>query len=192
MTTLSEKFPEIFPPERQVVDHDAEQFARMWLHGSRRRIARTVPVIAVVRELAATLRDDQIPAPQALLALRRAVSLLTVLAGVDHNVNQQVVDYGGATFEDRIERNRLLGREAISRPGESTRFAKAWLLASPAEAIRTEPVMALVEQLLDALIVQLPAVAYDCLQQAVQVLNVFAREDDTTDGIAASTDFTAE
>ena len=188
MTKLPERFPEIFPPERPVVDHDAEQFARMWLHGSRRRIARTVPVIAVVREPAATLRDDQIPAPQALLALRRAVSLLTLLADVDHNVNQQVVDYGGATFEDKIERNRLLGREAISRPGESTRFAKAWLLASPAEAIRTEPVIALVEQLLDALIVQMPAVAYDCLQQAVQVLNVFAREDDT----AGSTDSTAK
>lgn len=187
MTTLSEKFPEIFPPERPVVDRDAEQFARMWLHGSRRRIARTVPVIAVVRELAATLRDDQIPAPQALLALRRAVSLLTVLTDGD----QQVVDCGGAEFEDKIERNRLLGREAISQPEESTRFAKAWLLASPTEAIRTEPVIALVEQLLDALIVQMPTVAYDSLQQAVQVLNVFAREDNAA-GVAASADSTAE
>ncbi|MCM4084568.1 hypothetical protein [Paractinoplanes hotanensis] len=106
-----------------------------------------------------------------------------MLADVDH-VNQQVADYGGSEFEDKVERNRLLGREAISRPGESTRFAKAWLLASPAEAIRTEPVIALVEQLLDSLIVRMPAVAYDCLQQAVQVLNVFAREDDTTVGIA--------
>nr|WP_221377007.1 hypothetical protein [Actinoplanes polyasparticus] len=191
MTKLSERFPEIFPPERPVVDHDAEQFARIWLHESRRRIARTVPVIAVVRELAATLRDDQIPAPQVLLALRRAVSLLTVLADVEH-VNQQVVDYGCSEFEDRVERNRLLGREAISRPGESTRFAKAWLLASPAEAIRTEPVIALVEQLLDSLIVQMPAVAYDCLQQAVPVLNVFAREDDNTAGIAGTADSTAE
>ncbi|MEU4215087.1 hypothetical protein [Actinoplanes sp. NPDC026623] len=173
------------------MDHDAEQFARMWLHGSRRRIARTMPVIAVVRELAATLRDDQIPAPQALSALRRAVSLLTVLADVDHSVNRQVVDSGGVEFEDKAERNRLLGREAISRPGESTRFAKAWLLASPAEAIRTEPVFSLVEQLLDVLIVEKPTVAYASLQQAVQVLNVFAREDNTA-GIAASADSTAK
>ena len=78
MTTLSERFPEIFPPERPIVDHDSEWFAQIWLHEFRRRTARTVPVIAVVRELAATLRDDQIPAPQALIALRRAVSLLTV------------------------------------------------------------------------------------------------------------------
>ena len=191
MTKPSELDPEIFPPERPVVDHDAEWFAIMWLHGFRRRTARTVPVIAVVRELAATLRDDQIPASQALLALRRAVSLLTVLTDGDHNINRQVVDSGSAAFEDKAERNRLLGREAISRPGESTRFAKAWLLASPAEAIRTEPVIALVEQLLDALIVQMPAVAYDCLQQAVQVLNVFAREDNTA-GIAASADSTAK
>jgi hypothetical protein len=191
MTSFSEHFPEIFPPERPVVDHDAEQFARIWLHESRRRIARTVPVIAVVRELAATLRDDQIPPPQALLALRRAVSLLTVLADVDH-ANQQLVDNDDSEFEDEVERNRFLGREAISRPAESTRFAKAWLLASPAEAIRTEPVIALVEQLLDILIVQMPTVAYDCLQQAVQVLNVFAREDDTTAGIAGPADSTAD
>jgi hypothetical protein len=187
MTTLSEKFPEIFPPERPVVDRDAERFARRWLHGSRRRIARTVPVIAVVRELAATLRDDRIPAPQALLALQRAVSLLTVLADVDHSVNRQVVDSGSAAFDDKAERNRLLGHEAISRPGESTRFAKAWLLAGPAEAIRTKPVIALVEQLLDVLIVEKPTVAYASLQQAVQVLNVFAREDDNTAGSANST-----
>jgi hypothetical protein len=192
MTKLPEHDPEIFPPERPVVDHDAEWFALMWLYGLRRRTARTVPVIAVVRELAATLRDDQIPAPQALLALRRAVSLLTVLADGDHNVKRQMVDRGGADLDDKAESNRHLGREAISRPGESTRFAKAWLLASPAEAIRTEPVIALVEKLLYALIVQKPTDTYDCLRQAVPVLNVFAREDDTTSGIAASADSTAE
>src|SRR3954466_15924749 len=115
MTTLSERFPEIFPPERQVVDHDADWFAKAWLHEFRRRTARTVPVIAVVRELAATLRDDQIPAPQALLALRRAVSLLTVLADADHNVKRQVVDRGRADIDDKEESHRHLGREATSR-----------------------------------------------------------------------------
>jgi hypothetical protein len=192
MTELPERHPEIFPPERPVVDHDAEWFAIVWLNGLRRRTARTAPVIAVVRELAATLRDDQIPAPQALLALRRAVSLLAVLADGDHNVKRQVVDRGGADLDDNAESNRHLGHEAISRPGESTRFAKAWLLASPAEAIRTEPVIALVEMLLQALIVQKPTGAYEFLRQAVLVLNVFAREDDTTSGIAAPAKSTTE
>ncbi|GAA2655577.1 hypothetical protein [Paractinoplanes durhamensis] len=182
MTTLSERFPEIFPPDRPVMDHDSDWFAQAWLHQFRRRTARTVPVIAVVRELAATLRDDQIPAPQALRALRRAVSLLTVLAGSDRNVNRQVVDRGRADLDDEAESDRLLGREAVSRPGESTRFAKAWLLASPSEVIRTEPVIALVEQLLDDLITKKPTVAYASLRQAVQVLNVFARENENTTG----------
>src|SRR3982751_5633040 len=103
MTKPSERDPAIFPPEHPVVDHDAEWFALVWLYGFRRRTARTVPVIAVVRELAATLRDDQIPAPQALIALRRAVILLTVLADSDHNVNRQVVDRGRADIDDKAE-----------------------------------------------------------------------------------------
>ena len=41
-------------------------------------------------------------------------------------------------------------------------------------------------------IVRMPSVAYDCLQQAVQVLNVFAREDNNTAGIAGTADSTAE
>jgi hypothetical protein len=191
MTTLSERFPEIFPPERQIVDQDSDRFAQMWLHEFRRRTARTVPVIAVVRELAATLRDEQIPASQALRALRRAVSLLTVLAGSDRTVNRQV-DRGRADLDDQVEGHRHLGREAISRPGESTRFAKAWLLGSPAETIRTEPVIALVEGLLDDLITEKPTVAQACLRQAVQVLGVFAREDEIATGVAGSADSTLQ
>lgn len=136
-----------------------------------------MPVIAVVRELAATLRDEQVPAPQALHALRRAVSLLTVLAGSGRDVSRQV-DRGRADLDDEAESHRHLGREAISQPGESTRFAKAWLLASPADAIRTEPVIAIVERLLDDLIMGKPTAAHASLRQAVQVLSVFAREDE--------------
>ena len=103
-----------------------------------------------------------------------------------------MVDRGRADIDDKEESHRHLGREATSRPGESTRFAKAWLLASPAEAIRTEPIIALVEKLLYALILQKPTEAYDCLRQAVPVLNVFASEDDTTSSIPAPADSTAE
>jgi hypothetical protein len=191
MTTLSERFPEIFPPERPVVDHDSDWFARAWLHELRRRTARTEPVIAVVRELATTMRDEQIPAPQAHRVLRRAVSLLTVLAGSSPAASRQV-DRGNADHDDEAQRYRYLAREAVFRPGESTGFAKAWLHGSPAEAIRTEPVIAIVEQLLDDLITEKPTVAYASLRQAVQVLSVFAREDDSTVGEARPANSTIE
>jgi hypothetical protein len=176
MTTLSERFPELIPPPRQVIDREADWFAAAWLNGYRRRIGRTVPVIAVVRELAAILRDDQVPAAQALLALRRAVGLLTVLAGGSPR-NRDQTDRGIADIDDEVEGKRPLALEATSRPGESTRFAKAWLFDGPAEAIRTEPVIALVELLLDALITGNATSSYDSLRQAVAVLSVFARED---------------
>jgi hypothetical protein len=83
-----------------------------------------------------------------------------------------------------------LARESISQPGESARFAKVWLLGSPAEAIRTDPVIAIVEQLLGDLVTETPAGAHADLRQAVRMLRVFAREDDTTIGIARSPDLT--
>ena len=61
--------------------------------------------------------------------------------------------------------------------------------ASPAEVIRTEPVIAIVGLLLDDLIMRKPSGACARLRQ---VLSVFAREDDTTAGIAGSADSTAE
>ncbi|NMO54833.1 hypothetical protein HH310_27070 [Actinoplanes sp. TBRC 11911] len=128
---------------------------------------------------AATLRDEQIPAAQALFALRRAVDLLVVFATA---TREDQVSRSRLESEDRFEADRDLGQEATSRPGESTRFAKAWLLGSPAEVIRTEPVIAIVEQLLDDLIDGDAASAHASLLQAVRVLRVFAREHDNSAG----------
>lgn len=179
MTTLSERFPEMILPPRQVVDVESDRFAKAWVSSYRLVIERTVPVIAVVRELATILRDEQVPSAQALVALRRAVRLLTVLTG-DKPANWSPDDRSNAEFADKAERWRALALEATSRPSESTRFAKAWLLDGPAEAIRTEPVIALVEILLEELIGGDATSSYDCLRQAVRVLSVFAREDKST------------
>jgi hypothetical protein len=177
MTTLSELLHEVTLPPRQVVDEESDRFAKAWVNSYRLIIGRTVPVIAVVRELATILRDEQIPSAQALVALRRAVHLLTLLTG-DKPATWSPADRSNAEFADRVEGLRALVVEATSRPNESTRFAKAWLLDGPAEAIRTEPVIALVEILLERLIEGDATSSYDCLRQAVRVLSVFAREDE--------------
>ena len=190
MTTFSEYFPEVLPPDRSVVDGDSEWFAGVWMHESEQHIARTVPVIAVVRELAATLRDEQIPASQAHRALRRAVNLLTVLAGRSSAADRQA-DRGGARLDGEGPSDEYLAHQAIPQPGESARFAKAWLLDSPAEAIRTDPVIAIVDQLLGDLITETPAGAHADLRRAVRMLRVFAREDNATIRIARSPELTA-
>jgi hypothetical protein len=105
MPTLSELFPETDPPRHQVVDLESDWFASLWLHEFRHHATRTEPVIAVVRELVTTLRDEQIPAPQAHRALRRAVSLLSTLAGTSRQV-----DRDGVHINDEVERSQHLDR----------------------------------------------------------------------------------
>jgi hypothetical protein len=189
MTTFSERVPQTVPPHRLGVDYDSEWFAGVWMHESEQHIACTVPVIAVVRELAATLRDEQIPASQAHRALRRAVNLLTVLSGGNLAAGRQA-DRGGAKLDGEGPSGVRLADESMSQSGESTRFAKAWLLDSPADAIRTEPVIAIVEQLLADLVTETPAGAHADLRQALRLLRVFAREEDTVTGIARSPELT--
>jgi hypothetical protein len=73
-------------------------------------------VIAVVQELATILRDEQTPAPQALLALRRAARLLAVLAGGTRDENRRSEDYRlNIDIDIDVERRRLL----ISRTSHS-------------------------------------------------------------------------
>jgi hypothetical protein len=49
-------------------------------------------------------------------------------------------------------------------------------------------VIAIVDKLLDDLIIEKPAASHASLRQAVQVLKVFTHEDDSTAGIARPTD----
>ena len=39
MTTFSEYFPEVLPPDRSVVDGDSEWFANVWMHESEHKAA---------------------------------------------------------------------------------------------------------------------------------------------------------
>jgi len=158
-------------------DPEPYWFSSQWLRGSRHLAVRSAPVIAVVQELATILRDEHTPAPQALLALRRAVRLLTVLAGGTRDENPRGEDYR-RNIDIEVERHRLLDLEDVARSVNSTRFAATWLRGSPAEAIRTAPVIAIVDDLLDDLTSEAPAAeVYVSLRRAVQVLSVFARED---------------
>lgn len=160
-------------------DPESYWFSSQWLRGSRHLAVRSAPVIAVVQELATILRDEQTPAPQALLALRRAVRLLAVLAGGTRDENSQREDYRRAFDIDiDVERRRLLDLDDAARSVNSTRFAATWLRGSPAEAVRTAPVIAVVDDLLNDLTGVAPAAeVYLSLRRAVQVLSVFARED---------------
>jgi hypothetical protein len=158
-------------------DPESYWFSSQWLRGSRHLAVRSAPVIAVVQELATILRDEHTPAPQALLALRRAVRLLTVLAGGTRDENPRSEDYR-RNIDIDVERHRLLDLEDVARSVNSTRFAATWLRGSPAEVIRTAPVIAIVDDLLDDLTSVAPAAeVYVSLRRAVQVLSVFARED---------------
>jgi hypothetical protein len=159
-------------PAQPVIDHEAQWFAVHWLRGSRHLAVRTAPVIAVVQEMATVLRDEQVPASQALLALRRAVRLLGVLTA-------------GTRDDDRRESDHLDGYGRVPEPDEvtgsigSVRFAAEWLRGDPAEAIRAEPVIAVVEDLLHSMlnVNARPSEVYTALYRATRLLSVFTRED---------------
>jgi hypothetical protein len=158
-------------PTQPPVDYKAYGFAAHWLYGSRHLAVRTAPIIAVVRELSAILRDESVPAPQAMLAARRAVRLLGALAGSLRNED------GGIHNLDPP--GHVLDEEDVTGSAESMRFANIWLRGDPAEAIRTEPVIALVDGLLGSMhqVKARPAEVYDRLRRAVRVLSVLVRED---------------
>lgn len=173
--------PTYSQPVDEIVDYEAAWFAGFWLGGIRHLAVRTAPVIVVVRDLAIILRDAQAPASQALFALRRALRLLTVLTSGTREPSRRLVD-DAQRFEidDEIESRRLIDREAIAQSVGSRRFAEAWLGGDPADAIRTEPVICLVEQLHRDLIQADAAEAFDSVRRAVQVLSVFVLEDKNT------------
>lgn len=152
-------------------DHEASRFAGQWLRGSRHLAVRSAPVIAVVQELATVLRDEQIPAAQALLVLRRAIRLLRVLTAGTGDDSRREVDADAPDWVPDID--------DVTQSVQSMRFAATWLHGNPAEAIRTEPVIAIVEGLLsDMVYVKAPhSAVYASLRRAVRVLSVLARED---------------
>ncbi|WP_433612604.1 hypothetical protein ACQP2P_01795 [Dactylosporangium sp. CA-139114] len=159
-------------PAQPPVDYEAAAFAVQWLRGARHLAARSAPVIAVVQQLLAILRDESVPGPQAMLAARRAVRLLGALTGNARSDDRDAIEH------IRVH-DRVLDGDDVTRSAESVRFANHWLRGDPAEAIRTEPVVALVEGLLGSMLhVKVrPEEVYERLRRTVRVLSVLVRED---------------
>jgi hypothetical protein len=157
-------------PERApgVGASDAAVFADTWLHPHPELSVRTPPVIAVVRELLDVLRDEHAPAPDVYAIFCRAVRLLAVFA----------VDTGRRRTrgEDPFPRQDWVPTEDyLARSVDSARFATASLRGSPQEAIRTRPVIAVVQRLHNILLTQhLPAwQAHLAFCRAVRLLSAF-------------------
>ncbi|MDQ7911158.1 hypothetical protein RB614_42380 [Phytohabitans sp. ZYX-F-186] len=152
---------------------EATWFASEWLRSTTVRAVRTAPIIAMLQELLRVLRDEQIPDDEAYTSLRRAVRLLAVLdAETGTRKTRERVEYPG----DRIY---VPTPEDVARSADSNRFAIHWLRGSPHAAIRTTPIIKVIEELLDTLLDQFtPAQdVQTSLHRAVRLLTVF-----TTDG----------
>jgi hypothetical protein len=154
--------------ESDIRSVDSSIFAGEWLHRSPERAIRTVPVIAVVQELLTVLRDEHMPPHDAYIAFRRAVRILSVFA----------VDTGKRHGRDEGQfhlSEHVPTEEDLARSTASARFATAALRGSPHEAIRTEPVIAVVQDLLDTLLSEYVRAweAHLAFRRAVRLLSAF-------------------
>jgi hypothetical protein len=152
-----------------VVSSEPTWFASLWLRTTTVRAIRTAPIIAMLQELLRVLRDAQIPDDEAYTSLRRTIRLLSVLdAETGTRKTRQQVEYPG----DRIH---VPTPQDVTRSAESNQFATEWLRGSPHAAIRTTPVIEVIEQLLDILLDEFTP-AHDVqtsLHRAVRLLAVF-------------------
>jgi hypothetical protein len=147
-------------------------FGSLWLRTTTAQAIRTAPVIAMLQHLLEILRDPQVPADQAYTSLRRAVTLLRVLdAEAGTRRSRQDVEHPGG-------RHYVATLDDVARSAESTRFAAQWLCGSPEAAIRTRPVIEVVEELLEILLDEFTP-AHDIqisLRRAVRLLSVFVAD----------------
>lgn len=161
--------------ERTTMPPDASVFAFAWVRGTPRLVVRTMPVVAVVQELLDMLRDEQVPLQDAHRILQRAVRLLRVFAA--EPTGRQMARQDDDGFDDAREWE--LSPEYVQQAAASKRFATSWLHGSPMQAIRTEPVIAVVQELRDALVGYHPTrVAHSGLRRAVRLLSVFVTDDE--------------
>jgi hypothetical protein len=161
--------------ERITMPPDASVFAFAWVHGTPRLVVRTMPVVAVVQELLDMLRDEQVPLQDAHRALQRAVRLLRVFAAEPTGRQTRRQDDDG--FDDAREWE--ISPKSVKQAAASRRFATSWLHGSPMQAIRTEPVIAVVQELRDALVNYHPTqVAHSAVRRTVRLLNVFVTDDE--------------
>lgn len=163
-------------PEDQVHARSPEAavFAFRWLRGTPGEAVRTVLVAVVVEELLVMLRDQGISNKDAHRGLCRAVRLLGVLAAESHpaRVGRRTEYEYDYPANDRMDWNQL------TRAGSARRFATQTLRGSLPEAIRTEPVIALVDELLTVLMNEPdPSTAHTALRRAVRLLGVYVKDD---------------
>jgi hypothetical protein len=149
---------------------DASHFAMEWLRRPPHKVIRTVPVIAVVQELLDVLRDERTSPQVAHTALRRAVRLLSIFT-VDTSRQSRLDEPGRYGEHDSVPT-----QDQVTGSIESRQFAAAWLRGTPHAVIRTEPVIAVVQELHYILLSQSDPgrEAHAALRRAVQLLGVFA------------------
>jgi hypothetical protein len=128
----------------------------------------------VVQELLNILRDEQASTQRAYTSLRRAVRLLGVIAA---EAGTQPTRQTTGRYDSDIHVPTL---EQIAGSASSRRFAAEWLRGSPHATIRTKPVIAVVDELLYALLDEFaPAAEVETtFCRAVRTLSVFVTDNE--------------
>ncbi|GIF37454.1 hypothetical protein [Actinoplanes xinjiangensis] len=167
--TLAELLGE---PEPIRHPHDVQWFtATLLAHPS--KAVQTAPVIAMVAELLDILRDDHISDQQAHHALRRAVRWLRIFTTEPPGpTNRHHPDTG--------RRNYAASTTNLAAAAASRQLATTWLRGTPQAAIRTAPVIGVVDQLhADLQYSTSNRDAQSRLRHAVALLDVFVTDDQT-------------
>jgi hypothetical protein len=167
--TLAERLGE---PEPIRLPHDVQWFASTLLAHPGKAV-QTVPVIAMVAELLDILRDDHVSDQQAHHALRRAVRWLRIFTTEPPGpTNRHHPTTGG--------RNYAASATDLAAAAASRQLATTWLRGTPQAAIRTAPVIGVVDQLhADLQYSTSNRDAQSRLHHAVALLDVFVTDDQT-------------
>ncbi|MEU4243464.1 hypothetical protein [Actinoplanes sp. NPDC026619] len=137
------------------------------------KAVQTAPVIAMVAELLDILRDDHVSDQQAHHALHRAVRWLRIFTTEPPGpTNRHHPDTG--------RRNYAASEENLAAAAASRQLATTWLRGTRQAAIRTAPVIGVVDQLhADLQYSTSNRDAQSRLRHAVALLDVFVTDDQT-------------
>lgn len=137
------------------------------------KAVQTAPVIAMVVELLDILRDDHVSDQQAHHVLRRAVRWLRIFTTEPPGPTNRHHPHTGG-------RNYATSAENLAAAAASRQLATAWLRGTPQAAIRTAPVIGVLDQLhADLQYSTSNRDAQSRLRHAVALLDVFATDDQT-------------
>lgn len=166
--TLAELLGE---PEPIRLPQDVQWFASTLLAHPGKAV-QTAPVIAMVAELLDILRDH-VSDQRAHHALRRAVQWLRIfITEPPGPTNRHHPDTGG--------RNYAVSATNLAAAAASRQLATSWLRGTPQAAIRTAPVIGVVDQLhADLQYSTSNRDAQSRLRHAVALLDVFVTDDQT-------------